>query len=64
MTNVEIKRLSTPGREVIIINPKHPMYDAIGVTAGLADTIGTPRIRVVIGEGEIYLCDPADLAEN
>ncbi len=63
MKNVEIERLSRPGREVIITNPSHPKFDALGVTAGLADTIGKPRVRVMIGDGEIYLCDPTDLAE-
>lgn len=62
--NVGVKRLSIPGQEVIIINPKHPMHNAIGVTVGLADTMEAPRIRVMIEEGEIYLCDPADLLEN
>ncbi|HCQ47215.1 MAG TPA: hypothetical protein DIW53_10710 [Achromobacter sp.] len=64
MTKPEIERLSIPGREVIITNPSHPRYDAIGITAGLADTVGKQRIRVMVGEGEIFLCDPADLVEN
>lgn len=55
---------ATPGTEVTVIKPSHPKYGAIGVTAGLAATIGKPRIRVMIGEGEIYLCDPTDLVEN
>lgn len=62
LTNVI--RFATPGIEVIVIEPSHPKYGSIGITAGLADTIAKPRIRVMIGEVEIYLCDSTDLAEN
>lgn len=56
--------MATPGIEVIITNPSHPKYGVTGTTAGVADTIGTSRIRVMTQDGEIVLCNPGDVAEN
>lgn len=64
ITKLEVERFSKPGLEVIIKNPAYSRYGSIGITAGIADTIGATRIRVMIGEGEIFLCDPTDLEEN
>lgn len=64
MTKLQAERLSMPGREVVIKNPAHSRHNAIGITAGVADTAGSHRIRVMLGDGEIFLCDPADLEEN
>lgn len=55
--------LLAPGLEVIVVSPNHPKHDAIGVVAGLADTLGPPRVRVAI-DAEIFLFRPGELIEN
>ena len=51
------------GTEVAIVDCRHPKHGAIGVTAGLSDTLGSIRIRIHI-DSEIFLCDPTQLEEN
>ncbi|WOB74089.1 hypothetical protein [Achromobacter xylosoxidans] len=58
----DLRRLAAT-KEVIIINAEHPKFGALGVTAGLADTVDTARVRVLV-DGAIYLCAPSDIAEN
>jgi len=57
------QRLLVAGTEIIVVNPDHSKWGGKGITAGLADSLGLPRVRVLI-DGEVYLCDPSDLAEN
>lgn len=51
------------GTEVIIVNPNHPKYDAIGIFAGYADTLNRPRLRVLV-EGQSFFCSQDEVIEN
>lgn len=59
----DLRLLATTTKEVITINSAHPKFGALGVTAGLADTIDNVRVRVLV-DGNIYLCTASDIAEN
>lgn len=56
-------RLPSHGEEVIIHRPGHPQHHEVGVYVGLNHAQLRPRARVLI-DGNVSLCDPADLVEN
>lgn len=63
MQNANSTRLPDYGEEVVIHCPGHQKHNEIGVYVGLNYASLKPRARVRI-DGDIYLCDPADLVEN
>ncbi len=54
MRDEEIERLAMPGQEVIVDCRSSPMHGRIGETAGLSDSIGGGRIRVLF-DGQVYV---------
>ena len=63
MQKIQPARLPSHAEEVIIHRPDHPQHQEIGVYVGLNYAQAAPRARVLI-DGNVYLCDPADLVEN
>lgn len=52
------------GDEVIITDTEHSMYDQIGEIHKVRNYDNNPKLSVVFECGNVYSCDPSQLAPN
>ena len=50
------------GEDILVIDPKHPMYDKLGQIYRVRETMsGSTRVSIIF-DGEVYGCDQEQIA--